>query len=204
MKVLVINGSPHEKGCTYMGLRECMAALHQNGVETELINLGDHSVRGCSGCWHCAVSGRCIHDDICNVIIDKMQQADGMLVGSPVYFAGPSALLCAVLERVFAAGGASFKGKAGAAMVSCRRSGSTAAFDRLNKFFTYSKMPVATSQNCWNGIHGQTPAEVLQDEEGLQTMRVLGANMAWLIKSIQSAGLAMPPDEESIETSFIR
>lgn len=205
MKVLLINGSPHEKGCTYTALTECAKALETNGIETQFIHIGTVSVHGCTACFQCAETGACTYDDdACNRIIDAMKCCDGIIVGSPVYFAGPSGALCAVLERVFCAGLDILTGKPAAAVVSCRRSGSSASFDRLNKFFAYNHMPIITSQNCWNVVHGNTPEEVLQDREGLQTMRFIGKNMAWAIKTIHASTVPFPEPEEYEETNFIR
>jgi len=205
MKVIMINGSPNKKGCTYTALRECGKSLEINGISTEIINIGKEAVHGCVACFNCFETGKCVfNDDVCNQICAKMETADGIIVGSPVYFAGPAGALCAVLERMFFSNGAVLKGKPAAAVVSCRRAGSSAAFDRLNKFFAYNHMPIVTSQNSWNVVHGNTPEEVIKDEEGIQTMRVLGKNMAWLLKTKKESKVPIPEDEEYIETNFIR
>lgn len=204
MKILLINGSPHRDGCTYTALAECRKAIEEQGVNAEIVHIGTEPMRGCVACFGCEETGRCAYDDICNEIIDMAADADGIIVGSPVYFAGPSGALCSLMERMFFAAGDLLKGKPAAAVVSCRRSGATAAFDRLNKFFTYNHMPVVSSQNCWNTVHGNTPQEVAEDKEGLQTMRALGRNMAWLVKCIAVADVERPEEEEYIETSFIR
>lgn len=204
MKVILINGSPNEKGCTYTALEECKKGIEEQGAEARIIHIGREPIYSCTACYGCEETGRCVYDDICNEIVDTVSEADGIIVGSPVYFAGPTGAVCSLLERMFFAAGDEMKRKPAAAVVSCRRSGATAAFDRLNKFFTYNNMPVVPSQNCWNGVHGNTPQEVHEDKEGLQTMRVLGRNMAWMIKCIDSSDIEAPKEEEYIETSFIR
>ncbi len=202
MHVLLVNGSPHEKGCTYTALMEVAGALEAEGVGTELFQLGKKPVRGCVACGGCGRNGRCVFDDdVCNRLIDRMQAADGLIVGSPVYYAGPNGALCAVLDRAFYAGGAPMAHKPAAAVVSCRRGGASATFDRLNKYFTIGQMPVVSSQ-YWNSVHGNTPDQVRQDLEGLQTMRTLGRNMAWMLKAL--AGVQPPETEPPIRTNFIR
>ena len=207
MKVLLVNGSPHENGCTFTALSEIAGVLMDEGVETEWFHIGTKPVRGCIACRKCITenksAGNCtFDDDPCNILIEKMQAANGLIIGSPVYYAGPNGALCALLDRAFYATGAMI-GKPGAAIVSCRRGGASAAFDRLNKYFTINQMPVVSSQ-YWNAVHGNTPTEVRQDLEGLQIMRTLGRNMAWILKSLQSAGLPLPPSEEKQRTNFIR
>ena len=205
-KVLMINGSPHEFGCTYTALKEVADTLEKNGVETEILYLGTKPVAGCIACGKCGQTGRCIFDDQVNRVLEKLDEYSGIVVGSPVYFAGPTGQICAFLDRLFYCGGDRMKGKVAAAVVSCRRGGASAAFDRLNKYFTISNMHVAGSQ-YWNQIHGKTPAQAVKDLEGLQTMRTLGQNMAWLIKSIaagEAAGLAAPEYEKTQITNFIR
>ena len=202
MHVLLVNGSPHEKGCTYTALMEVAGALEAEGVGTELFQLGKKPVRGCVACGGCGRNGRCVFDDdVCNRLIDRMQAADGLIVGSPVYYAGPNGALCAVLDRAFYAGGAAMAHKPAAAVVSCRRGGASATFDRLNKYFTIGQMPVVSSQ-YWNSVHGNTPDQVRQDLEGLQTMRTLGRNMAWMLKAL--AGVQPPETEPPLRTNFIR
>ncbi len=207
MNILMINGSPHEKGCTYTALSEIEKTLTEQGIESEILYVGDAAVRGCMGCGACSGKGKCRYDDdIVNGIIEKAAAADGFIFGSPVHYAAPAGVLTAVLDRCFFAGGASFRGKPGAAVVSCRRAGSTAALDRLNKYFTISHMPVVSS-GYWNMVHGSRPDEVIQDLEGLQIMRMLGVNMAWLLKCIEAgkaAGIARPVPEKKIWTNFIR
>ena len=149
MKVLLINGSPHEHGCTYTALMEVAATLHKYQIETELLHLGKKPIAGCIACGKCAVSGRCVFDDLVNQVLDRLDEFDALVVGSPVYYAGPSGQLTAFLDRLFYSGGGRMAGKLGACVVSCRRGGATAAFDRLNKYFTISNMPVVSSQ-YWN------------------------------------------------------
>lgn len=205
MKVLLVNGSPHDRGCTYTALHEIAVTLEKEGVESELLWLGAKPVAGCIACGHCKKAGRCIFDDLVNETIGKLPAFDGIIVGSPVYYAGPSGQLTAFLDRLFYAG-TGFAGKLGAAVVSCRRGGASAAFDRLNKYFMMNCMPVVSSQ-YWNQIHGNTPEEAEQDGEGLQTMRTLARYTAWLLKSLAAGrerGLELPAPEPRIRTNFIR
>ncbi|WP_342757347.1 flavodoxin family protein [Kineothrix sedimenti] len=206
MKVLLINGSPHEKGCTYTALSEVAGVLEKNEIETEILYLGTKPIAGCIACGKCEETGHCIFNDKVNEIIDKLDEYDGMVVGSPVYYASAAGQLCAFLDRLFYSGGDRMAGKFAAAVVSCRRGGATAAFDRLNKYFTISNMPVVPSQ-YWNQVHGFTPEDVRKDKEGLQIMRTLGQNMSWLMKSAQVAlrnGVALPKYEPYVATNFIR
>lgn len=202
MKVLLINGSPNKEGCTYTALCEVASALKKNSVDTEIFHIGTRPVRGCIACVKCRETGKCaFDDDVCNEMAAKFLEADGVIVGSPVYYAGPNGALCALLDRVFYSNMGKFRYKPAACVVSCRRGGASAAFDRLNKYFTIAQMPVVTSQ-YWNSVHGMSPDEVRRDFEGLQVMRVLGNNMAWLLKNIE-AGERSPEQEESrIFTSF--
>ena len=208
MKVLLINGSPHEKGCTYTALSEIKKTLESENIEAEIFHIGTNPVRGCIGCGGCAKNnGKCVfNDDVVNEIIEKAKTSDAFVFGSPVHYAAPAGALCAVLDRVFYAGSANFKFKPGAAIVSCRRSGTTAAVDCLNKYFTISNMPVVSS--CyWNMVHGSKPEDVLKDEEGLQIMRGIGHNMAWLLKCIElgkNNGFQHPVPEAKIRTNFIK
>lgn len=206
MKVLLINGSPHRKGCTYTALAEVAATLEENGVNTEIFHIGAGAIHGCTACGACFESGYCVFkDDSVNRGIDLARAADGIIVGSPVYYAGPNGTLCAFLDRMFFMKSRAYAYKPAAAIVSCRRGGASAAFDRLNKYFTISNMPVVSSQ-YWNAVHGNTPDEVRQDLEGLQIMRTLGRNMAWLLKCIDAARGKVPyPEPEAIQrTNFIR
>ena len=206
MKVVLINGSPNEHGCTYTALKEVAGILEQEGIETEFLWIGAKPVAGCIGCGSCRRTGRCFVDDQVNQVVERLEELDGFVIGSPVYYAGPSGQLTAFLDRLFYAGGGRFRGKLGAAVVSCRRGGAATAFDRLNKYFTINSMPVVSSQ-YWNQVHGNTPEEVRQDLEGLQIMRTLGRNMAWLLKCIdlgRANGIQLPPQEERVATNFIR
>jgi multimeric flavodoxin WrbA len=206
MKVLLVNGSPREQGCTYTALAEAARGLTKNGVETEWFQIGKGPFYGCMACFGCGKRQSCVlEDDPCNTLIERAKTADGFIIGSPVYYAGANGGLCAILDRAFFSGAAAFTGKPGAAVVSCRRGGAGSAFDRLNKYFTINQMPVVSSQ-YWNAVHGNTPDEVRQDQEGLQIMRTLGANMAWLLKSIVAARetVAPPEREPRIGTNFIR
>ena len=208
MKVLLVNGSPHEKGCTYTALSEIKKTLESENIEAEIFHIGTNPVRGCIGCGGCAKNnGKCVfNDDVVNEIIEKAKTSDAFVFGSPVHYAAPAGALCAVLDRVFYAGSSNFKYKPGAAIVSCRRSGTTAAVDCLNKYFTISNMPVVSS--CyWNMVHGSKPEDVLNDEEGLQIMRGIGHNMAWLLKCIELGeknGISHPVPEAKIRTNFIK
>lgn len=205
MKVLLINGSPHEHGCTDTALCEVAGKLNEHGVETEFLYLGLKPMAGCTACGKCYESGRCVFRDQVNEVLDKLDEYDGIVVGSPVYYAGPSGQLCAFLDRLFYSSRGRMAGKFGAAVVSCRRGGASSTFDRLNKYFTISNMPVVSSQ-YWNQVHGFTPEDVRKDLEGMQTMRTLGENMAWLLKSAeagQMAGIAKPQYEPRVATNFI-
>lgn len=201
-KVLLINGSPHEHGCTYTALKEMIDVFTANGIESELVYLGKQPIAGCIACGTCYETGRCIFNDKVNEIMDRIDEFDGIVLGSPVYYAGPAGQLCAFLDRLFYISKGRMAGKIGASVVSCRRGGATAAFDRLNKYFGISNMHIAGSQ-YWNQIHGNTPEEANQDQEGLQTMRTLAQNMAWLMKC-KEAGIEKPEYEKKVATNFIR
>ena len=202
MKVALINGSPHEKGCTFTAVSEVAGALEKEGIETEVVWIGSKPVRGCIACGGCGRKGKCVFDDDpANRLLEKVREADGLVVGSPVYYAGPNGALCALLDRIFYVGAADFAGKPAAAVVSCRRGGASAAFDRLNKYFTISRMPVVSSQ-YWNSVHGNTPDQVRQDLEGLQVMRTLGRQMAWMLKGLYRERQLEP--EPHVYTNFIR
>ena len=204
MKVLLVNGSPHAQGCTFTALSEAAGALREAGVGTEIFQIGTGPVHGCRSCGKCwEKRGACVLDtDKCNELIQAASGADGFIFGSPVYYAGPNGALCALLDRAFFAGAERFSQKPGAVVVSCRRGGASAAFDRLNKYLTINQMPVVSSQ-YWNAVHGNTPEEVRQDLEGLQIMRTLGRNMAWLLGSL--AGSPKPVmNEQRVGTNFIR
>ena len=198
MKVLLVNGSPHKEGCTYTALSEVAQALNKNGVETEIFQLGSDPIASCKGCGSCRKTGKCVTDDVVNEFIGKVDEADGFVFGSPVHFAAASGSLTSFLDRVFFIDKSKFAGKLGASVISCRRGGAIAAFDQINKYFTISCMPIVSSQ-YWNQVHGNTPEEVKQDLEGLQTMRTLGNYMAWLLKCIEAgknAGVPAPEQEQ--------
>lgn len=186
MKVLLLNGSTRKNGCTYLALSEVAKALNAEEVETEIVQMGGSPVRDCIGCNGCAGKGQCVFgDDLVNEIITKAKDADGFVFGSPVYYAHPSGQVLSLLDRLFYAGGSAFTHKPGAAVVTARRAGTTASLDVLNKYMTDTQMPVVTS-TYWNMVFGPAPELVEQDKEGLQTMRNLGRNMAWLLKCIQA------------------
>jgi multimeric flavodoxin WrbA len=209
MKVLLINGSPKAKGCTYTALMEIAKELEKQNIEAEIFHIGSNPIRGCIGCGSCYKKnlGKCVFDDdTVNIALEKVKEADAFVFGSPVHYAAASGLITSFLDRLFYAGGSYLQYKPGAAIVSCRRGGSTAALDQLNKYFTIKNMPVVSSQ-YWNMVHGNTPEEVAQDLEGMQTMRVLAKNMAWLLKCIEAgknAGINLPQNEAKISTNFIR
>lgn len=207
MKVLLINGSPHASGCTYTALSEVASELLNQGITTQIIHLGKDPIPGCIACGACRKNiGRCFRNDIVNEVVSLAAQSDGFVFGSPVYYASMSGQMSAFLDRLFYSGRPYFVGKPGTAVVSCRRGGASASFDQINKYFTISEMPVVSS-NYWNQVHGGNAEEVKQDEEGMQTMRQLGRNMAWLLKCIEAgkaAGIPMPETEERIWTNFIR
>lgn len=208
MKALLVNGSPRPKGCTFTALSELAITLEENGIETEIIQIGNKDIRGCIACRKChsTGSGKCIFDDIVNKVAPKFAEADAFVIGSPVYFASPAGGAVAFLDRLFFSTlNVDKTMKVGAAVVSCRRGGNTATFDMLNKYFTMTGMPVVSSQ-YWNMVYGGSPEEVLQDEEGLQTMRTLGRNMAFLMKSIQlgKQQMGLPEKEQQVFTNFHR
>ena len=207
MKVLLINGSPHEKGCTYTGLCEVAKALNEDGIDTEICHIGNEPISGCRACGACSKLGKCVIDDKVNEISARLPEFDGLVIGSPVYYANASGQVRSFLDRLFCSGaGAKLAGKPGCAIVSCRRGGASASFDELNKYFSISNMPIVPS-NYWNQVHGNAPEDVLKDEEGLQTMRVLGHNMAWMLKCIEAGkekGIVWKLPEAKIKTNFIR
>ena len=207
MKVILVNGSPKVKGCTYTALCEVAGALEKNDIKTEIFHIGTEPIRGCMGCGACkSLGGKCVYQDNVNVFLEKVKDADGFIFGTPVHYAAASGALTSFLDRAFYAGKSLFEYKPGAAICSCRRGGATATFDQLNKYFTISNMPIISS-NYWNMVHGTTPEEVKQDLEGMQVMRSLGNNMAWILKAIEASkkmGISMPEREAKIITSFIR
>ena len=205
MKALLINGSPHANGCTFTALSIVAEELQKNGIETEIVHIGNKDIRGCIACGKCAELGRCVFNDMVNEVAPKFEQADGLVVGSPVYYAGPNGTLTDLLDRLFFSTPFDKRMKVGAAVVSARRGGTTAAFDRLNKYFTISEMPIASSR-YWNMVHGHTPEDVMKDEEGCQIMRVLGRNMAFLIRAIaaERERNGLPEKVVASYTNFIR
>lgn len=206
MKVLLINGSPRQNGCTDTALREMIGVFEANGVETELLWVGNKPVAGCIACGACAKNGRCVYDDQVNGVLARLDTIDGIVVGSPVYYAGVSGQVTSFLDRLFYAGGGKMRGKPAASVVSCRRGGASAAFEIINKYFMMTNMPVVTSQ-YWNQVHGNTPEEVRRDLEGMQTVRTLAQNMTWLMKCIEAGRAAGVPDpvyEPKVRTNFIR
>ncbi len=205
MKVLLINGSPRGNGNTYMALSEVARTLNAEGIDTEIISIGKRAVQGCIACGMCGRTGKCtFNDDLYYKVSRAINDGiDGLVIGSPVYYGGPNGSLCALLDRVFYSLGRMLRYKPGASVVVCRRGGASAAFDRLNKYFTIMNMPVVSSQ-YWNMVYGQTPGQATQDEEGMQTMRTLGRNMAWLIKRLDIPEQGHPEQEQPVWTNFIR
>lgn len=206
MKVLLINGSPHEKGCTCTALSVIGETLEKLGVASEIFWVGKDPLHGCVACGGCAKTGRCVFDDGANTVLEKMETCDGLVVGTPVHYASPAGSLLALLDRVFYAGGPQLRRKPAAAVASARRAGTTASLDVINKYFTILEMPVVSS-TYWNMVHGFTPADVLRDEEGVQTMQNLARNMAWLLRCIEAgraAGIAPPETRTAVQTNFIR
>lgn len=206
MKVLLVNGSPHQHGCTYTALSEIEHTLQKEAIETEIFWVGKKPISGCIACKGCGKTGKCVIDDTVNEFLEKSKEADGFIFGSPVHYAGASGMLTSFMDRAFYHKSGLYQGKPAAAICSCRRGGASATFDQLNKYFTICSMPVVSSQ-YWNMVHGNTPEEVKQDLEGLQTMRTLGRNMAWMLKCIEAGkqnGILFPEHEEKIATNFIR
>lgn len=206
MKVLLLNGSPHERGCTCTALSEIARTLEADGVAAEILWLGRDAGVGCTGCGACARLGKCVVDDVVNVAAEKARSCDGLIVGSPVHYAAASGQVTGVMDRLFYSAGAALRLKPAAAVVSARRAGTTAALDQLNKYFMINQMPVVSSR-YWNMVHGSKAEDVLRDEEGLATMRTLAHNMAWLLKSIEAgraAGVEPPVQEPPVKTNFIR
>ena len=206
MKVLLVNGSAHKEGSTYTALSAAAEGLNQDGIETEIFQLGNPQIRDCCGCGVCKTTGRCVFEDMVNVFIDKTKDFDGFIFGTPVYFAHPSGRILSFMDRAFYAGKYAFEYKPAAAIASARRSGTTASFDVLNKYFTISNMPVVSSF-YWNNIHGNNAEQAKQDIEGLQTMKNLGHNMAWILKCIELGrkdGIECPSFENRVYTNFIR
>lgn len=205
MKVLLINGSPHSKGNTYIALSEMEKVFHENGIETAIVHIGNKDVRGCIACGMCIEKGSCVFDDIVNETAKKFEECDGLVVGTPVYYASANATLIAFLTRLFYSTHFDKTMKVGAGIAVARRGGLSSTFDELNKFFTISGMPIASSQ-YWNSVHGRTQGEASQDAEGLQTMRTLARNMTFLMKSIAlgKEAYGLPEKEPFQRTNFIR
>lgn len=203
MKVLVINGSPHLNGCTDRAMREVEKTLSDNGIETVRVNVGNKDIRGCIACYYCREHGRCVFNDLVNETAPLLAEADGVVIGSPTYYAGANGQLHAFLDRLFYSTAATVNKamKVGAAVVSSRRAGSTSVFDEINKYFTISSMPIVSS-TYWNEVHGFTAEDVEKDLEGLQTMRNLGRNMAFLIKAINASKSEIPVQERGVFTNF--
>lgn len=204
MKVLLVNGSPRPNSNTLLGLKEMEKIFQEQGIETEIIKIGNKDIRGCIACGRCGQLGKCVFDDEVNAFAEKLEQADGMVVGSPVYYSAPNATVQAFLQRLFYSSHFDKSMKVGAGFVCARRGGTTASFDILNKYFAISGMPIATSQ-YWNNIHGGGEGEALQDDEGMQTLRVLARNMSFLIKAIAlgKKEFGLPEKEEHLWTNFI-
>ena len=206
MQVLLVNGSPHAKGCTFTALSEIAAELEKQGIGSQIFQLGTQPIAGCIGCGACRKTGRCFRDDKVNEALALVPEFDGFVFGSPVYYASASGQLESFLDRLFFSGSSLFANKPGAAVVSCRRGGASAALEQINKYFGMNNMPVVTSI-YWNQVHGNTPDEVRQDAEGLQTMRQLARNMAWMLRCFEAgkaAGVPLPEKEPVIRTNFIR
>ena len=201
MHVLLLNGSPNAEGCTFTALSEIAATLKAENITSEIFQLGKKPVRGCVACGVCGERGECaFQDDVLPALVEAAKRADALVIGSPVYYAGPNGALCALLDRFFFSSGTILKFKPGAAVVSCRRGGASAAFDRLNKYFTINQMPVVSSQ-YWNSVHGFSPDDVRKDAEGLQTMRTLAHNLARMIR-MEAATPQRQDEEEHLWTSF--
>lgn len=211
MKVLLINGSPHKNGCTYTALSEVANALEKEGIETEIFWIGIKPIAGCIACGNCERNGKCVFDDVVNECREKAKDFNGFVFGSPVHYASAGGAITSFMDRLFfsdmyISNSDTFRLKPAACVVSARRSGTTATFDQLNKYFTINEMPIVSSR-YWNMVHGMTPEEVMQDKEGLAVMRTLGKNMAYMLKCIdaaEKAGVPLPKREEPVSTNFIR
>ena len=206
MKVILVNGSPHEKGCTYTALAEVAGILAEEGLAAQIFQLGSDAISGCTDCGACFTLGRCVIDDKVNEFLALAKEADGFVFGSPVYYASANGALTSFMDRAFFAGSDAFYLKPAAAVISARRAGTTATFDQLNKYFAISQMPIISSQ-YWNMVHGMEPEDVRKDLEGLQIMRTLGRNMAWFLRCKEAAakaGVPLPKREEGVYTNFIR
>lgn len=205
MKVLLVNGSPHKNGCTNRALQEIEIQLEKEGIESEIIWIGT-KVQGCIGCYSCRKTGDCIFDDVLSECIEKAKEADGFIFGSAVYFSSATGSMISFMDRLFFSAGQHLQYKPAASVVSARRGGATETFTQMNMYYTLNNMPVVSSQ-YWNQVHGMTPEEVEKDKEGLQTMRTLASNMAWLLKLIENGkknGIERPKIEDKVATNFIR
>ncbi|MBQ6539360.1 MAG: flavodoxin family protein [Bacilli bacterium] len=207
MKVVLVNGSPHKNGNTNLALEEISKVLEKNGIETEIFWIGNKPISGCIGCGKCIGKGKCVFDDVVNEFIDKYIDCDGFIFGAPVHYASINGAMACFMDRLFYGKAALFKGKVGASVAVCRRAGGVEAFDRLNKYLTYSSM-VVISSNYWNGVFGNgDKADASEDFEGMQTMRILGENMSWILNCIEEgkkAGLEFPKLEKKVFTNYIR
>ena len=205
MKALLINGSPHANGCTSTALGIVAKELEKNGIEAEIAHVGNKNIRGCIACFKCQQTGRCVFDDMVNELAPKFEQADALVIGSPVYYAGMAGTMNSFLDRLFFSTPFSKRMKVGAAVSSARRAGTTATFDQMNKYFTISEMPVASGR-YWNMVHGYSMEDVMRDEEGVQNLRILARNIAFLVKAIaaEKEKNGLPEKEETVYTNFIR
>ncbi len=206
MKVILVNGSPKKEGCTYTALCEIKNVLNENGIDTQIFYIGKENINGCMGCGGCKNGHGCVQSDKVNEFLELAKEADGFIFGSPVHYAAASGILTSFMDRAFFAGSSILRFKPAAAVVSARRAGTTAAIDQITKYFLFNNMPVVSS-NYWAMVHGTCAEDVKKDEEGLQIMRILGNNMAWLLKCIKSGeekGILYPAPEEKIKTNFIR
>ncbi len=206
MKVLLVNGSPNEHGCTYTALSEVAATLQKNGIDTEIVYLGKKPVAGCIACMKCFETGHCFRDDLVRELQGRLDEFNAIILGSPVYYSNPTGQILSFAQRLFFCKENEMEGKLGASVVSCRRGGASATFESLNQFFTICNMPVVSSQ-YWNSVHGFTPDDVRKDAEGLQTMRTLGENMAWMLRCIENGkknGISKPTYEPRLRTHFIQ
>lgn len=206
MKVVLVNGSPREKGCTYTALCEAKKVFEENGIEAEIFWVGNKPIIGCIGCGACRKLGKCAFEDTVNRFTELAASADGFIFGTPVHYAAGSGAITSFMDRAFYSGKAKLAGKPAAAVVSCRRGGASSTFDQINKYFAINAMPIVSS-NYWNQVHGNTPEETLKDEEGIQTVQLLAKNMSWLLKCIELGkqnGVPFPEQPAKISTNFIR
>lgn len=206
MRVLLVCGSPHKEGCIHTALAEVAKTLQEEGIETKEVWIGNKPVGGCTACGACAKLGKCMYDDIVNEVLAELDTYDGFIFGTPVYYASPNGSMLGFMDRLFYAGASKMAYKPAAAVASARRGGTTATFDAMNKYFTINNMPVVSSR-YWNMVHGAVPEQVAEDEEGLLTMRILGRNMAYMLKCMEAgknAGVSLPEKEAPVWTNFVR